>query len=486
MNVNFIFFSIFLFFFTLTGTAQTMEAFYSRAFFIHPEDGPFMESYLAINGSSIIYKPNEDGNLQGKVEVTTLYFQKDSIVFYDKYEVRSPIIEKKKSKRGNFIDVQRVPVPVGVYQLEMQIKDLNNDGTIKPFLYHDVLVVADKGDSLSISDIELVESFQRTEERNEPVKGGVQMVPYTSNFYHEDIKTLIFYMEIYNTIPALGQDQTFLLYFYIESQDSDQKLGEYTRFKKEKAGDVVVLFNQFAIGTLPSGNYNLVVEVRDRNNAVVDKKKLFFQRSNPNLPIKTENLASMDLSNSFVMNIPSDSLHECISCLGPISSTSERQYAETQIKVGDHELMRRYIQHFWEKRSRLEPESLWLAYSVQVQKVGREYERSIKKGYETDQGRVYLQYGQPNSVEARNMDPALYPYEIWHYYKINTMSNAKFIFYDPDFVDMGMELLHSNVSGEPSDPSWHYKLQNLRPNNVDQLFNNDLRNRATEFWSNPK
>ena len=128
-----------------------------------------------------------------------------------------------------------------------------------------------------------------------------------------------------------------------------------------------------------------------------------------------------------------------------------------------------------------------MAYSAQVKKVQREYGGMIMKGYETDRGRVYLQYGQPNSVEVRNMDPASYPYEIWHYYKLGEMSNAKFVFYDPEFVDQTYELLHSNVPGEPSDPAWHYKLQNLRPMNIDQMMErNTYDSRATDFWFNPK
>ncbi|MBN4072096.1 GWxTD domain-containing protein [Flavobacteriales bacterium AH-315-E23] len=470
-----------------TGVGQSLEAFYSKAFFLHPEGGPYVETYLAINGNSVIYKKNEKGELQGKVEVTVIYLQKDSIKYFDKYEVRSPILLSDKTNKPNFLDIQRVALPNGVYQFEMKIVDLNGDEKSKAFSHNDVIVLDFKDDSVSISDIELVESFQRTEERDNFVKGGVKLIPYTSNFYPADVSTMIFYAEIYNTSKTLGEAQAFLLNFFIESQDADQQLNLYAKFKKEQAKDVIVLFNQFSIGELPSGNYNLVVEVKDRSNKLVARKKMFFQRSNPNLPVKAENLAAIDLSRSFVMNIPKDSLPECIRCLGPVSSSSERHFAETQLAVADEDLMRRYFQHFWEKRSALEPESLWVAYAAQVKKVQREYGRMLQKGYETDRGRVYLQYGLPNSVEVRNMDPASYPYEIWHYYKLEATSNAKFIFYNPELVDQRYDLLHSNVPGEPYDPAWHYKLQNLRPKNVDQLMDrNSFDSRATDFWSNPK
>jgi len=487
MNRKLLLIVILAFLKVVPGYAQSLEAFYSNAFFVHPKEGPFIESYLAINGKSVTYKPNEDGQLQSKVEVTIIYLQKDSIKYFDKYEVRSPTLSDNKAEKVNFLDVQRIPLPNGVYQFEMQVKDLNGDARKPAYRYNDVIVLNFEEDSVFLSDIELVESYERTEERNNFVKGGVKLIPYTTNFYTEEVETMIFYTEIYNCSKALGNDQAFLLNFYIESQDSEQQLGQYAKFKKEQAKEVNVLFDQFSIATLPSGNYNLVVEVKDRSNALLARKKLFFQRSNPNLPIEEDNLAAVDLNKSFVMDIPKDSLLECIRSLGPISSSSERYYAETQVSIGNEELMRRYLQHFWEKRSALEPGALWLRYSAQVRKVQREYGRMILKGYETDRGRVYLQYGLPNSVEVRHMDPASYPYEIWQYYKLNEISNAKFIFYDPEMSDQDFELLHSNVPGEPYDPAWHYKLQKRGDSNVDELFNsNSFDSRAREFWSNPK
>jgi GWxTD domain-containing protein len=487
MNTKLLFISCLLCALTITGVGQPLEALFSKALFLHPQGGPFVESYLTINGKSVLYEPNEDGALQAKVEVTAIYLERDSVILFDKYEVRSPILSNKKSEKKNFLDIQRVPLPNGVYQFEVHVKDLNTGKEGFIFKHRDVIVLDFKSDSVTISDIELIESFQRTEEKSNFIKGGVKLVPYASNFYPEDVNTMIFYSEIYNSDKFLGDDQAFLVNFYLESQDSDQHLEQYSKFKKEQAKEVIVLFNQFSIENLPSGNYNLVVEVKDRSNQMVSRKKMFFQRSNPNLPFKPENLAAIDLSGSFAMKIPEDSLHECVACLGPISSSAERQYAATQLLVADAELMRRYIQHFWEKRSHLEPESFWLAYSAQVKKVQREYGGIILKGYETDRGRVYLQYGQPNSVDASHMVGVSFPYEIWHYYKLDNRTDAKFVFCDTDLADQAFDLLHSNVPGEPSEPSWQYIINGAWDNNLDNMMDRNTQDsRATDFWSNPR
>jgi hypothetical protein len=88
-------------------------------------------------------------------------------------------------------------------------------------------------------------------------------------------------------------------------------------------------------------------------------------------------------------------------------------------------------------------------------KVNAAYSSHNKKGYETDRGRVYLQYGPPNSMEAETMSNSVLPYEIWHYYTVAKQSNRKFVFYSRDRSSNEYELIHSDVTGEPNRSDWH-------------------------------
>ena len=94
------------------------------------------------------------------------------------------------------------------------------------------------------------------------------------------------------------------------------------------------------------------------------------------------------------------------------------------------------------------------------------------KGYKTDRGRVYLQYGQPNDIKEIPSDPVTVPYEIWHYYYLDDQTNVKFVFYDPSLVGNDYELLHTNKYGETHDPNWKMKLvKKLQPQ--DDIYNSD-------------
>ena len=75
------------------------------------------------------------------------------------------------------------------------------------------------------------------------------------------------------------------------------------------------------------------------------------------------------------------------------------------------------------------------------------------EGYLTDRGRVYLQYGSPNTrneeIDARDNRP----YEIWHYYKLENQTNKKFVFIDNNRTGE-YKLEFSNVNGEESNLEW--------------------------------
>src|SRR5690554_6549363 len=89
-----------------------------------------------------------------------------------------------------------------------------------------------------------------------------------------------------------------------------------------------------------------------------------------------------------------------------------------------------------------------MRYKAQVQSVEWLFATNYQVGFETDRGRVYLQYGSPNSVIEQPSSPAEYPYEIWQYDQIKQYSNRRFVFYSPTNLNEDYRLLHSDMIGE--------------------------------------
>jgi GWxTD domain-containing protein len=453
-----IIFSLFSIFAIPGSQAQKLNAFLSYTVFNSPDSGPYIETYLAVDGESVHFVKNDSNKFQGSIQVIMLFKKNEKIVNFDKYELFSPELEDTSSVDFNFFDQQRYSLPNGEYEFEIQIWDKNND--IDPFVSFQPLNIEIPPDKTSISGIEMIKSYEKTETENTLSKNGYDIIPHISNYYPESDNKLTFYTEIYNSDKFLGKDEKYLISSYIQKVDNAKKLNKYVKYKKETAKPVNILFSEFNITNLESGNYFLVIEARDKENNLIGMNKLYFQRSNPRIKITIADLSKINADNSFANRITNiDSLREFIHCLEPISSNQEIGFAMVNEKTADLETLQKFFYQFWMERNSLEPEREWEKYLNEVNKVNLAYSTQISRGYETDRGRVYLKYGPPNAISESYNEPTAYPYEIWHYYVLeNGQRDRKFIFYTKDIVTNDFMLIHSDVTGEYANYRWQYYL----------------------------
>ena len=466
-----------------SANAQQLRADFTYSTFNSPTDGPYIETYLSVQGNSVTYKNNEN-SFQGVVEITYVFKQGEEIKKYKKYNLLSPPNKDSLSIKANFIDQQRISLPVGDYDFEIVIRDTNS---LSPaFSSSRKISLNYNNTDISISDIELIESLKKTSKKSSLSKSGYDIYPYASDFYSEEFEKIAFYVEVYNTDKVLPAGDQFLINYSIVSAETNKVVGNFKSYKRTKAKAVNVILNSFSIQKLPSGNYHLVIDVRNKQNEVLIIKKIFFQRSNPQA---TPIVLTDAFQNSFVDNIPKADLDEFIKSTQPISSEIEISFAENQLKGKDETLMRQYFYNFWYTRNDENPEAEWKKYYELVKTVNREFKTGIKRGYETDRGRIYLKYGKPNTRMEIKSEPSSYPYEIWHYYEAGGFSNIKFVFYSPDLITNDYPLLHSNMRGEINYPQWKVQLHK-RTNDTRDMTNEDARehwqSRAAEYYANPR
>ena len=87
--------------------------------------------------------------------------------------------------------------------------------------------------------------------------------------------------------------------------------------------------------------------------------------------------------------------------------------------------------------------------------VTRNFTISVRKGYLTERGRVYLTYGEPDQRDFYPSEINKKPYEIWFYNDIE--GGVSFIF--GDVTGFGnYELLHSTKRGEIRDDNWEMRI----------------------------
>jgi len=469
---------------SVSGMTQQIKANFSYSTFSSPTNEPYIETYLHFNGNSLKYKPNSNNKWQATVEVTYIFKQGDKIVDFKKQNVQSPESEDSSATKVNFYNQQRIPLTNGKYDFEIVLKDMNSPD--KEFLTSQELDIDYKGTAIELSDITLIESFKKTESKNILTKSGYDLMPYTTDFYPEDFEKMLFYVEVYNTEKVLGKDEPFLIDYFIESYESKQIVGNYRSFKRETPKTVNALLTSFDIQKLPSGNYNLVVEIKNKENKTLTLKKVFFQRSNP---VANEILVSNDYINSFVTTISPTELEDYIKSTSPISSQIELNFAKNQLSNKDPELMRQFFYNFWLTRNATNPEEEWKKYKELVKIAEQDFSTSIKKGYETDRGRIFLKHGKPNTLTEMKNETSTYPYEIWHYYGIEGRSNVKFIFYSPDIISNDYPLLHSTLPGEIFNAQWKVELHKRtnQPRDINETQPREyMHDRTDEFFALPR
>ncbi len=440
--------------FTLAAQKKSIQSFLSYTTYCVPGDKPFIENALSFDCSSVVYKQFEPGKFKATVEILTIFKQGDKVCNYSKIALDSPVVTDTLQIAGAFLDQQRFSLDNGEYTMEISITDLNHPNPI-PFKTEQTVVVDLPANKPCMSDILLVDSYQKSTGTTNFTKNGYEIIPRVYSYYLAKTNSLTFYAELYNTDKFYKDGGQYLVSYYIESYESSVRMKDFSFNKRMEVSNVNVLMNTIDIKQLPTGNYYLVVEMRDRSNNLMASNSTFFQRYNPGCEVNMEDIASTQVVNTFAAEINNlDTLREYIRCLDPRCSETERDYAYNLIKTDDMKTMQQFLYTFWSTRSPLNPKAAWDEYYAQVKRVNASYSTKTKKGYMTDRGYVYLKYGTPDRIMEEPSEPGAYPYEIWHYYEVANQRNKRFVFMSRDMVTNDFELIHSDVVGEINNYRW--------------------------------
>jgi GWxTD domain-containing protein len=487
---QFLFFITILFF---NPVFSNITVYFNYGVFNTSNNKPYLETYLTISGSSVKFLP-VSGGYQANVNVSWKIWKGKDMVTESKYNLMSPVATDT-IQLPSFIDNHRFPIENGKYELELTITD--NANPLQKSAYSEKINVSFFRDKkVYNSDIQILESFAKSTTQSTLTKNGYDLIPYNVNYFPKNQKALKFYLETYNLDTVVGKGTKFVYSYYVENSENSQKQIGLSGFQKQMANRINPLLAQFDISQLPTGNYNLVIETRDSLSKVQSQKKWFFQRqSDVRAPLEVTNSIYKTVEEFFNSVQTTDSLKQFVECLWPVSSFKDREWQALQIKKKDPNLMRSYLVDYWKTQAADTADALqlWYTYYKQVIETNALLKCGKQKGYYTDRGRVYLQYGKPDQRNQVNSEPETYPYEIWQYYRIydkvtkRFFTNKKFVFANFAIADDCYKLIHSDVRGEVYDERWKLRLvsrsqlnNNLdatKPNsyygnNIDENFNN--------------
>lgn len=459
MKRFFIFFMMVMMVGTLS--AQKLSAFLTYRPYCTAELNPYIEFSFLIKGNSVHYVKNKSNKFVADVRITVdiLNRERDSLVKKLDYILGSvELDDTAKVEKDDIFDIKNITLPAGKYFLHFSLKDMNSTDT--NVVYIDYIELNFSENIVSTSAISLYRNLYAID-KPDPIfdRYGYKTDPFFNPYVNEKINVIYYSMEIYNSYKVVGPEKFMFIRSYLINDQSKMVVPESITIKNLGTGVAKVLINQLGVDKIPSGNYSLMVEVYSSDSTLLSVTKKSFYKHNPGYVIPLETYENISYSNTFVDKFTDlKQMKENVSCLIPIANVSEKEFIKNNVNTAKIENLKKFFYGFWIKRNPSTPESEWAKYNNLVQFVNKEYGNSFIKGYSTDRGRVYLQYGAPNTTYDSPYDSHSYPYEIWHYYKIDEQSNIKFIFYNVDMVSNNYELLHSDMRGELQDPFWKIKL----------------------------
>lgn len=452
-------YSIYLFLFFLSSinflNAKNLQANFQYFAFQNAEGQNYIETYISFLSTEINYKKVSDNTYQGSILVELEILEADTIRHLDNYIFNTALLNDTLSPQY-FIDKQVIALNNGNYTLNLKLQDTNSSrATITASTEISTNISTH---SVSLSDLMLVNSYSPTTTKNILSKSGYDIIPLQNNgsYFLDDHQTeLNFYIEFYNSkIDSLTKDG-FLIQYYIENYQTFVPITNFNFIKKRVNDYSPALLAGFDITNLVSGNYNLTVNILDKQGKPIRQKKVFFQRRNTKTIMRPEDYASMNYKTSFVDQFTIiEELAEHISSLLPITTGREWEYASNQLEHWDIENMKQFFYGFWANRNPLNPEEDWLKYSTAVKNANRLYSTIKVKGFSTDRGYYYLKHGIPDFIESVPSEANAFPYEIWHYYNLKEESNRIFVFVEKALGTNDYELIHSNASGEIYNENW--------------------------------
>lgn len=440
-----------------------------------------VEYYVTVDGNTARYERGPSGFV-ARVGVTfTVSDSAGQVRFAKKLLLRSPALADttQPGARASFRLHERIALNNGTYTLRWAATDqIRGAGAPEVSLQLPVTVGYPAKRGPQIADIQLLEAYQKTAVPDAFSKGGYSLEGRVSDFYPPEVETLRFYTEVYHTAARLGAGQPMIVRCRVRLLGDRLPVVVGERTLKLSAAEVNPIMTELTLSAVPSGNCELLVEVLGPDGKAIVAGSRLFQRSNPGMPLpqganqEVRALPEADsaLAGTFVADLDSSKLAHYLLALRPVATVVEAGFVQTLAREGTVRQQRAWLLHFWEKQAggdRADAGRRWAEYLRRIEYVDHTFANATFRAYETDQGRVYLQYGPPDQIFSERNDPKRAtansdgrPYQIWNYYKLKNVTsnsnqtNRTFVFFQRNLGDPSPRLIHSNAIGEASNPDW--------------------------------
>lgn len=429
-----------------------------------------------VANSSLHFTKNNKGLLSAELVCLLRVSTEQQIIKEETFIINTPPVQTPEDAFYQIIaDQYEYALNPGHYDIELVLYEQDYKNEL--YQYSDTITVERKNERQTfLSGIQLLDTFFKTDATNIYTKNGFLNLPKPSNFIDDKKNNIQYYFEIYQADKNPTENNPLLCYSYLSWKPFDSPIPQYEYIDTlQSTASIQNIYHFFDIKKLKSGNYYINNIIKDKYDLIIDKKSLFIQRYNSR-PLNELNTTKesdttidelknsahiLDLTNTFVAKYNASQVRAILKMLLLICDKNEGISINGFLNKPDELYSKYFIYNFWEKRDKLYPEKAWKAYTEKIKEVNKLFKGAGQSGYETDRGRIYIQYGKPNDRIIVNNESGALPYEIWQYYSTEKQGQEGiFLLYKPGRALGDYQLLHSTVVGERRNSNWRALLYN--------------------------
>jgi len=421
----------------------------------YTQEEAYLEVYSRVISESVLYQPSLlDSTLQqSSIELLVIIKENDSVRIAEKYQIDSPA----SIERSDFWDLKKYGLMTGEYSIELLYRDLYN--ATDTLVYQELISVKSSDEYLLASDVLLMSDVSPTAGKYNYEKSGFYYEPLCYDLVGKNMERLIMYLELKNCETIL-KEEFYVKYYPIDIDDTELE-NEYTAgYKKLKPNNDLSILLEYNTTKLPSGNYEMVIEVHKKDKSKVSQISKTFSVHHPLVDFKLKYRADETFETSFVQFLDTEALDYSLKAVFPRVPNNMTEVLNQIIASKDLVTKRYFLYNYWISFSADNPKAMYEKYMEVAKAIDRRYINNVGHGFESDRGYYFLKYGRPDNIVSVEEEPSAPPYEIWiyNYLPETQQTNVKFLFYNPSLVTNDYQLLHSTCRGERNNPRWEVDL----------------------------
>jgi GWxTD domain-containing protein len=345
--------------------------------------------------------------------------------------------------------VIKTVLPVGRYRIKMVRLKPDTKARIDSVVYEFKAPVFKSGDKIMLSDIELCSNIKTGAVRKSGLfyKNNMEVYPNPMRMYNKHTPRLYYYLEVYNLKSENPNAQVDV---EIAIADTEGKIVANKKYKKKRKYESAVEVGSFDVSGLKNGLYTLIYALVDNEADYSVYNRTNFYMMTPGQ--QEEDFLALYPQSEFA-TMDEAEVDLMFDQAQYIANKNEIEIYKTLDSV---DAKRLFLYRFWAEREKENP-GLRLEYYRRVAYANEYFAFANREGWQSDRGRVYIKYGEPDYILREPSTREYRPYQIWFYDDIE--GGVRFLFIDETgFGDYKM--VSSTLRGEIYDANYDELLIN--------------------------